>query len=106
MEQKEKIVNTYISQLEEYEKSDLKIFNDLISKRKKEIKIINQNNIKESLKEIENEKKLKSEQRFNKIFVKSRKTEPPKYHEKKEVKIKIDPEEVVKKENEELLIGY
>jgi hypothetical protein len=106
MEQKEKIVNTYISQLEEYEKSDLKIFNDLISKRKKEMKIINQNNIKESWKEIENEKKLKSEQRFNKIFVKSRKTEPPKYHEKKEVKIKIDPEEVVKKENEELLIGY
>ena len=106
MEEKEKVINTYISQLEECEKSDLKIFNDLISKRKKEIKIINQNNIKESLKEIENEKKLKSEQRFNKIFVKSRKTEPPKYHEKKEVKIKIDPEEVVKKENEELLIGY
>jgi hypothetical protein len=106
MEQKEKIVNTYISQLEEYEKSDIKIFNDLISKRKKELKIINQNNNKQSLKEIENEKKLKSEQRFNKIFVKSRKTEPPKYHEKKEVKIKIDPEEVVKKENEELLIGY
>ena len=106
MEQKEKIVNTYISQLEEYEKSDLKVFNDLISKRKKEIKIINQNNIKQSLKEIENEKKLKSEQRFNKIFVKSRNFELPKYHEKKEVKIKIDPEEVVKKENEELLTGY
>ena len=106
MEQKEKIVNTYISQLEEYEKSDIKIFNDLISKRKKELKIINQNNNKQSLKEIENEKKLKSEQRFNKIFVKSRKTEPPKYQEKKEVKIKIDPEEAVKKENEELLMGY
>lgn len=106
LEKKEKIVNTYISQLEEYEKSELKIFNDLISKRKKEIKIINQNNIKQSLKEIEKEKKLKSEQKFNKIFVKSRKTEPPKHHEKKEVKIKIDPEDMVKKENEELLIGY
>lgn len=106
LEKKEKIVIGYISELEDNEKSDPKLFGDLISKRKKELKIINQNNIKQSLKEIENEKKLKSEQRFNKIFVKSRKTEPPKYHEKKEVKIKIDPDEVIKKENEELLIGY
>ena len=106
MEQKEKLINTYISELEECEKNDLKLFSDLTSKRKKEIKIMNQNNIKETMKEIENEKKLKSEQRFNKIFVKLRKTEPPKYNEKKEIKIKIDPEEVFKKENEELLIGY
>ena len=103
MKEKEKIINNCIANIEICEKKDPKIFIDLLNKRRKEIKIINQNSIKQDLEEITDKKKIAFEQRLNKIIVKSRKCEPPLYFQKKEIKIKIEPEVNVHNENEELL---
>ena len=103
MMNRENLVNNYIVNIENYENKDPKIINDLLNKRRKEIKIINQNNIKQNYKEIEEKKKLIAEKRMNKIIVISRKCEPPLYSQKKEVKIKLDPNTVTQNEDEEML---
>jgi hypothetical protein len=101
--EKEKIINNYMDEIEEYLKIDTKMANDIIYRRKKENKYEIHDNIKEQLKEIENRKKFESEERLHKVILKYRKSEPPLYKKKKEVEVKVDINEVIKQENEELL---
>ena len=101
--EKEKIINNYMDEIEEYLKVDTKMANDIIYRRKKENIFEIHNNNKEELKGIENRKKFESEERLHKVILKYRKSEPPLYKKKKEVEVKVDINEVIKQENEELL---
>ena len=74
---KEEEVNKQINILEKLEKENMNLFNQVIINRKlenKEEKIIEQ---KKLLEKIQEQKKIKSEQRLKKIIIKSRKTEAP-----------------------------
>ena len=103
MIKKENEINKLIEIIENFEKNDEKIFNELMNKRKYEVKMINQQKIRENLKYNEFFKQQKIEGRINKITIKLRKCEPPIYFHKKEEKVKIDENEIIQNENEELL---
>ena len=103
MIKKENEINKLMEIIENFEKNDEKIFNELMNKRKYEVKMINQQKIRENLKNNEFFKKQKIEGRINKITIKLRKCEPPLYFQKKEEKVKIDENEIIQNENEELL---
>ena len=85
------------------EKSDKKLFYEIMNGRKNELKFLNQNRNKENINIGDNEKFLKICTKFNKIIIKSKKCEPPYYKMKKEVVIKEDPDEKVSEENLELI---
>ena len=74
---KEEEVNKQINILEKLEKENMNLFYQVIMNRKlenKEEKLIEQ---KKLLEKIQEQKRIKSEQRFKKIIIKSRKTEAP-----------------------------
>lgn len=104
MVKKEQLVNKLIGIIESLEKEDVNLFNEIMSKKKLEIKTINQIKIREKVEKNLLNKKLKANEKFNKIVVKLRKAEPSKHLEKKEVKVKINEKDIIKKENEDLLI--
>jgi len=101
--EKEKIINEYMNNIEQYLKIDTKMVNGIIYRRKKENIIEIHNDIKDQLKEIEDKKKFESEERLHRVILKYKKSEPPYYKKKKEVEVKVDINEVIKQENEELL---
>jgi hypothetical protein len=86
------------------EKNDNQIFKEIMGKRKLEVKKKNQEKIRETLKNNELEKIHKAQERINKIIFQKRKCEPPLYFQKKEVKEKVDENQILQDENEELLI--
>lgn len=101
--EKEKIINKYMKQIEDYLEIDKKMVEGIIYRRKKENIIEIHNDIKDQLKEVEDKKKFESEERLHRVILKYRKSEPPLYKKKKEVEVKVDINEVIKQENEELL---
>ena len=101
--EKERIINKYMKQIEDYLKIDKKMVEGIIYRRKKENIIEIHNDIKDQLKEVEDKKKFESEERLHRVILKYRKSEPPLYKKKKEVEVKVDINEVIKQENEELL---
>ena len=96
-------INNYIERINSYEKKDHKIFSEIIAKKKLEIKIKNQEKVREIINKNEFLKKNKAEEKINKIVIKIRKREPSRYLSKKEIKYKVDVNKIIKKENEELL---
>ena len=70
---------------------------------KNELKFMNQNKNKENLNIGDNKKYLKIYEKFNKIIIKSKKSEPPYYKIKKEVIIKEDPKDIINREKLELI---
>ena len=100
---KEREIDKYINNLESYECSDKKLFNEIMVKRRNELKFLNQNKNKENINSGDNKKIFKLYAKFNKIIVKSKKCEPPYYRMKKEVVIKEDPNEKINRENSELI---
>ena len=96
-------INNYIEILDSLEKKDHKLFNEIMAKRKFEIKRKNQEKMREIIKNNDFLKKNKAEEKINKIIIKKRRCEPYLSLEKKEVKYKIDVNKIIKKENEELL---
>ena len=103
LNKKEKDVNEYINSLEMNEKTDKKLFNKVMNQRKEEIKFSHQNKNRENLNNVDNEKVNKVHEKFYKIIIKSNKNEPPYYKIKKEIVIKEDKSEIIKKENSELI---
>ena len=103
MIKKEIEINNLIEKIEDFKKNDIKIFDEIMNKRKFELKLMNQKKIFETLRNNELNKKQKVEGRINKIVIKLKKYEPSLKFKKKEVKVKVDEEEVIQKENEELL---
>ena len=100
---KEKEIDDYINNLEILEKKDKKLFHEIMNKRKTELKFMYQNQNKENLNLGDNQKFYKIVEKFNKIIMKSKKSEPPYYKLKKEVLIKEDPNEKIYRENSELI---
>ena len=100
---KEREIDKYINNLESYECSDKKLFNEIMVKRRNELKFLNQNKNKENINSGDNKKIFKLYEKFNKIIVKSKKCEPPYYRMKKEVVIKEDMNEKINRENSELI---
>ena len=103
MIKKEGEINSLLEKIEDIKRNDKNIFEELMNKRKLELKIINQEKIFETLRNKEIDKRYKVEERMNKIVIKLKKYEPSLRIQKKEVKPKIDENEIVQKENEELL---
>ena len=104
MIKKEGEKNNLYEKIKNIEKNDNKIFKEIKEKRKLEVKKKNQEKIRETLKNNELEKIQKAQERINKIIFQKRKCEPPLYFQKKEVKEKVDENQILQDENEELLI--
>ena len=100
---REEQINNYINNLETYEKTDRKLFYEIMNNWKNELKFMNQNKNKENLNIGDNKKYLKIYEKFNKIIIKSKKSEPPYYKIKKEVIIKEDPKDIINREKLELI---
>jgi hypothetical protein len=88
---KEREINKHINNLELYEKTDNKLFSEIMNKRKDYLNIG------------DNAKTKKLHEKFYKIIIKSKKSEPPYYKLKKEEVIKEDKNEVINRENSELI---
>ena len=100
---KEDEINKYISNLETYEKTDKKLLSELINERRHEIKYINQNENKTNINNGDFKKQYKINDKFYKIILKYKKSEPPYYKMKKEVVVKDDKNEIINRENSELM---
>ena len=100
---KEEEINNYIDNLEFYEKTDKKLFTQIMNERKEDLKFLNQHKNKENLNSGDNEKAQKLHEKFYKIIIKSKKSEPPYYKLKKEVVIKENKSEIINRENSELI---
>ena len=100
---KEREINKYINNLELYEKTDNKLFSEIMNTRKDDLKFLNQYKNKENLNIGDNAKTKKLHEKFYKIIIKSKKSEPPYYKLKKEEVIKEDKNEVINRENSELI---
>ena len=100
---KEREINKHINNLELYEKTDNKLFSEIMNTRKDDLKFLNQYKNKENLNIGDNAKTKKLHEKFYKIIIKSKKSEPPYYKLKKEEVIKEDKNEVINRENSELL---
>ena len=74
-----------------------------MNERKEDLKFLNQHKNKENLNSGDNEKAQKLYEKFYKIIIKSKKSEPPYYKLKKEVVIKEDKSEIINRENSELI---
>ena len=77
IKKEENTINNCIRDLEKYEFQDPKLFNKIIELRKEYNKEKKQLEQKRKLENIRNENKEKSENRFNKVIIQSRKTEAP-----------------------------
>jgi hypothetical protein len=86
-----------------YEKTDNKLFSEIMNTRKDDLKFLNQYKNKENLNIGDNAKTKKLHEKFYKIIIKSKKSEPPYYKLKKEEVIKEDKNEVINRENLELM---
>ena len=73
----ETTINNFIMNLEKIELHDPKLFIEIIEQRKEQNKEMKQLEQKRKLETIRNENKEKSENRFNKVIIQSRKTEAP-----------------------------
>ena len=104
MIKKEGEMTSLYEKIKNIEKNDNQIFKEIMGKRKLEVKKKNQEKIRETLKNNELEKIHKAQERINKIIFQKRKCEPPLYFQKKEVKEKVDENQILQDENEELLI--
>ena len=100
---KEREINKHINNLELYEKTDNKLFSEIMNTRKDDLKFLNQYKNKENLNIGDNAKTKKLHEKFYKIIIKSKKSEPPYYKHKKEEVIKEDKNEVINRENSELI---
>ena len=100
---KEIEINKYVNNLESYEKTDNKLFNEIMNKRKDEIKFSNQDKNRENLNIEDHIKTKKLHEKFYKIIIKSKKSEPPYYKIKKEEIIKEDKNDIINRENSELI---
>ena len=100
---KEIEINKYVNNLESYEKTDNKLFNEIMNKRKDEIKFSNQYKNRENLNIEDHIKTKKLHEKFYKIIIKSKKSEPPYYKIKKEETIKEDKNDIINRENSELI---
>jgi hypothetical protein len=99
----EKHIDKFIMDLKEWEKKDPKIFDEIINKRKKNIRQLKQINI---LKQEIKKKNLKFniENDMRKLLQHSRKTEAPYQKPKKIVVVPIDVKQDKEQENENLII--
>ena len=104
MVKKEQLINKLMEKIESIEKDDVILFNELMSKKKLEIKTTNQIKIREKLENNLLDKKYKANEKYKKIIFKIRRPEPSSHLEKKEEKAKIDEKDIIKKENEDLLL--
>ena len=100
---KEREINKHINNLELYEKTDNKLFSEIMNTRKDDLKFLNQYKTKQNLNIGDNAKTKKLHEKFYKIIIKSKKSEPPYYKLKKEEVIKEDKNEVINRENSELI---
>ena len=64
---------------------------------------MHQNKNRENLNVVDNSKADKVHQKFYKIIIKSKRSEPPYYKIKKQVTIKDDKSDIIRKENSELI---
>jgi hypothetical protein len=99
----EKYIDNFIMDLKEWEKKDPKIFDEILNKRKKNIRQLKQINI---LKQEIKKKKLKFniENDMKKLLQFSRKTEAPYQKPKKVVVVPVDVKYEKEQENENLII--
>ena len=100
---KENEINQHINNLESYEKDKI-LFDEIMDKRKNEIKFLNQNKNMNNLNNNDFNKMYKIHNKLNKIIIKSKRSEPPYYKIRKKEVVKIDVNEIVNKENNELLL--
>ena len=100
---KEMEIDKYINNLETLENKDKKLFHEIMNKRKNELKFMHQNKNKENINIGDNQKFYKIVEKFNKIIIKSKNSEPPYYKLKKEKSVKEDPNEKIYRENSELI---
>ena len=100
---KEREINKHINNLELYEKTDNKLFSVIMNSRKDEIKFLNQYKNKENLNIGDYTKTKKLHEKFYKIIIKSKKSEPPYYKLKKEEVIIEDKNDIINRENSELI---
>lgn len=104
LKDKESTVNELIGQMEIYE-NNTNLFYQIVNARKNQNKENKQQIAKLKLEQIQNIKKKKAEERFNRIIVQSRKTEPPFHFVKKVKQVSVDTQEI-ERENDKDLINY
>lgn len=92
IKEKETIINDLMFEMEEIEKNDNTLFNEILNERKIRNKENKQIEYKKNYEDEQNKKKIQAAKRYEKIIIKSRKTEPPYHHIKKKKK-------EIKKEN-------
>ena len=92
IKEKETIINDLMLEMENIEKNDNALFNEILNERKLRNKENKQIEYKKNYEEEQNKKKIQAAKRYEKIVIKSRKTEPPYHHIKKNKK-------EIKKEN-------
>ena len=86
IKEKETIINDLMFEMEEIEKNDNNLFNEILNERKIRNKENKQIEYKQNYEEEQNKKKIQAAKRYEKIIIKSRKTEPPYHHIKKKKK--------------------
>lgn len=102
----ESSVSGLFTQLEHYEnENDTILFYQIVNWRKNQNKENKQAIAKLKLEQLQSLKQVKAEERFNRIVVQSRKTEPPFHMVKKKKQVVLDTEEI-KRENDKDLINY
>ena len=103
MIKKEGEVNNYLQIIENMEKNEKKLFELIMNQRKIDVTRANHKKIKDNLKADQYNKMQKVQERMNKIMIKIKKYEPPIHYHKKEDMPKEDINEIIRKENEQLL---
>ena len=86
IKEKETIINDLMFEMEEIEKNDNNLFNEILNERKIRNKENKQIEYKKNYEDEQNKKKIQAAKRYEKIIIKSRKTEPPYHHIKKKLK--------------------
>ena len=86
IKEKETIINDLMFEMEEIEKNDNNLFNEILNERKIRNKENKQIEYKKNYEDEQNKKKIQAAKRYEKIIIKSRKTEPPYHHIKKKKK--------------------
>ena len=104
LENKERKLYGLLVEMEKYEKEDKALLNEVISERKNENKEAKQIQTKKKLEESQLKRKIRTEERFQRVIIKSRKTEPPFQKVKKIKVVKEDPELIKQQEDLEILL--
>ena len=86
IKEKETIINDLMFEMEEIEKNDNTLFNEILNERKNRNKENKKIEYKKNNEDEQNKKKIQAAKRYEKIIIKSRKTEPPYHHIKKKKK--------------------